>query len=196
MGVFVVGFNEKVPSDAVIVNTTSRSNTWSKGLSPFFLGPVDLYAGLSAKNVENAWQFAKVYPEHVDNNGNPTQDYWLWATKGWNDSYAHRYPMGKGKIPMYSYWEKEKLSYIEARKRIYIPIYANAAKKTAAFQELSNLFSQEKDVYLQDFDAYNHKKLGMSYTDVVNLESRKMGHAFVLAMMLEKVLSDDGAVLS
>ena len=69
MAVFVTGFNEKVPSDAVIVNTTSRSNDWSKGLSPFFLGPVDLYAGLSAKNVENAWQFAKVYPQHVDING-------------------------------------------------------------------------------------------------------------------------------
>ena len=118
------------------------------------------------------------------------------VTKGWDDSYAHRYPMGKGKIPLYSYWNKEKLSYIEARKRIYIPLYATAVRKTLAFQELFNLFSQGKDIYLQDFDAYNHKKMGMSYLDVVNLESRKMGHAFVLAMMLEKVLTDDGILLN
>lgn len=49
---------------------------------------------------------------------------------------------------------------------------------------------------MHSFDAYNHKELGMSYSDVMNLESRKMGHAFVLAMMLEKVLDDDGVVLS
>lgn len=194
MNIFVVGFQDKVPSDAIIVNTTSRSNNWSKGLSPFFLGPVDLYAGLSAKNVENAWQFAKVYPEHVDKNGDPNQDYWLWATKGWDDSYAHRYPMGKGKIPLYSYWDKEKLSYIEARKKIYIPVYAQAVRKTSTFSSLRELLQQEKDVYLQDFDGYNHKKLGMSYQDVVRCESKKMGHAFVLAMMLESLVDEDGAL--
>ena len=75
-------------------------------------------------------------------------------------------------------------------------MYARAVRKTSGFAKLKELLGGEKDLYLRDFDAYQHKKLGMSYTDVVNLESRKMGHAFVLAMMLEKVLSDDGTVLS
>lgn len=188
MTVYVVGFQDKIPSDVVIVNTTSRSNDWSRELSPFFLGPVDLYAGLIAQNIENAWQFAKVYPEHVDSNGNPNQDYWIWATRGWQDSYAHRYPMGKGKIPLYSYWNRERLSYLEARKKIYIPLYASAVVKTQAFRKLQELFLQDKDVYLQDFDGYNHKNLQMSYDQVIDCENKKMGHAFVLAMLLDKHL--------
>lgn len=58
MTVYVVSFQDNIPQDtppAVIINTTSRSKNWSRELSPFVLGPVDLYAGLIAKNVENAW---------------------------------------------------------------------------------------------------------------------------------------------
>ena len=35
------------------------SQEWSKGLSPFFLGPVPLWDGMVATNVENAWQYCK-----------------------------------------------------------------------------------------------------------------------------------------
>jgi hypothetical protein len=191
MTVYVVSFKDKIPSNAITVNTTSRSDNWSRELSPFLLGPVQLYAGLEAKCHENAWQFSKVYDCHVDCNGDPSQDYWFWATKGWQDTYAHRYPMGKGKKPLYSYWNKEKLSYIEARKKIYIPLYSSAVVKTNAFSKLEELFLQDKDLYLQDFDGYNHKKLEMSYHDVLHCESRKMGHAFVLAMILDQYLKDE-----
>lgn len=188
MNLFVVGMYEKIPENAISVNTTSKSDHWSRDLSPFFLGPVDLYCGLTSKNMENGWQFAKVYPEHVDKNGDPAQDYWLWATKGWEDSFAYRYPMGKGRKPLYSLWNKEKLGYIEARKQIYMPLYAKAVVKTKGFARLKEIYQGEKDVYLRDYDGYNHKKLEMSYQDVINCESRKMGHAFVLAMILENYI--------
>jgi len=45
-----------------------------------------------------------------------------------------------------------------------------------------------EDLYLLDFDGYDHKELDMSYDDVINCEKRKMGHAFVLAMLLEKYI--------
>ncbi len=34
------------------INTTSRSKTWNRGLSPFFCGPVDLYSGFVEQVVE------------------------------------------------------------------------------------------------------------------------------------------------
>lgn len=191
MTIYVVGMYEKVPSDAISVNTTSKSDHWSRDLSPFFLGPVYLYCGLNSKNMENGWQFAKVYPEHANKQGEPTQDYWLWATKGWDDSFAHRYPMGKGRKPLYSLWNKEKLGYIDARKRIYIPLYAKAVVKTKGFAQLKEICQGDKDVYLRDYDGYNHKKLEMSYHDVLHCESRKMGHAFVLAMILDQYLKNE-----
>lgn len=166
------------------INTTSRSKTWSKALSPFFLGPVKLYDHYVAQNVENAWQYSKVYPQFVDDNQNPTEDYFIWSNIGWNKSWADRYPMGKNTKPLYSYWNKQKLNYIQARKIIYAPLYANAVQNTQAFKKLQEL-ANIQDVWLWDFDGYDHKKLNMSYEDVINCSTRKMGHAFVLAMLLE-----------
>lgn len=180
----VCGFRDS-PSSGLIINTTSRSTTWSRGLSPFILGPVDLYRNYKSKNVENAHQFLKVYDQHVDLNGNPTEEYFKWAEAGWNDSFAHRYPMGKGIKPQYSYWDGKKLDYISARKEIYIPLYKKSVENTDAFKKLKQIAS-EQDIWLWDFDGYDYKKLNMSLDDVVNSTTRKMGHAFVLAMMLEE----------
>lgn len=171
-----------------IVITVSKANNWQKGLSPFVLGPCPLYGDLISKNMENAWQFSKVYPEFVD--GDRIKDeYFEWARNGWSDSRAFRYPMGKGRIPSFSYWDGERLGYVAARKKIYIPLYANAVKDTDAFRYLTALYEEcienDRDLYLVDFDAYRHKQLDMTYTDVANCDTKKMGHAFVLAYMLE-----------
>jgi hypothetical protein len=94
--------------------------------------------------------------------------------------------MGRGAIPLWSYWNGYRLGYIDARKHIYIPLYAQAVKSSEAFKRLKQEYDNaEDDIYLQDFDGYDHKKLGMSYSDVINLETRKMGHAFILGMLLE-----------
>lgn len=183
--IHLINFRSKVPEGVPIINTTSRSNNWSRGLSPFFLGPVPLYDGTHALNMENAWQYAKVYETQVDDQQNPTSQYFAWAREGWNKSRADRYPMGKGAKPLYSYWDGKKLSYVEARKAIYAPLYAQAVEKTVAYQNLQEAYRLAGELWLWDFDAYDHHKLGMTYADVVNNEKRKMGHAFVLAMMLD-----------
>ncbi len=177
----------KDPRRSDVINTTSRSKTWSRGLSPFFLGPVPTCAGLFSKNMENAWQYAKVYDNHVGEDGNPTREYFAWARAGWNNPRAVRYPMGRGAVPSYSYWNGSKLSYIEARKEIYIPLYSQSVSKTEAYAQLQK--EHEKgDIWLWDFDGYDYHSLGMSLEEVLECSDRKMGHAFVLAMMLEGML--------
>lgn len=178
-------YNWANDKDNLTIDTTSRSLTWSRKLSPFLLGPVPLYGGWIAKNVENAWQYSKVYASFAQN-GNPTQAYWDWARTGWNNQRAERYPMGKGARPLYSYWDGQKLDYVSARKKIYAPLYSLAVEKTDAFSKLKEL--KEKNhgtIWLMDFDAYDHKKEGLTYEQVINNPYRKMGHAFVLAMMLD-----------
>lgn len=166
------------------INTTSSSDNWSKGLSPFFLGPCKLYNGYTATNVENAWQYSKVYPEHVDAKGDPTAEYFKWAEAGWSRIRADRYPMGKGNIPLYSYWDGKKLDYIEARKKIYVPLYKKAVAQTYAYLLLVDFYKKNKTVSLFDYDGYDNTRVGLSFEDVLNNPTRKMGHAFVLAMML------------
>lgn len=185
--IHVTTMNAKIPTGRLEVNTTSRSSNWSRGLSPFFCGPVKLYDDYVAQNVENAWQFSKVYKQHLDGD-TPSSAYFEWAERGWKDTFAHRYPMGKGAIPEFSWFDGKKLTYIEARKAIYIPLYAEAVQKKDAFKVLKELFDSGQDIYLKDFDGYDFRKLNMSYDDVINCETRKMGHAFVLAMLLDGYL--------
>jgi hypothetical protein len=190
----VIGGRDKYKGE--VINTTSKSTNWSRGLSPFYLGNIELYNGYKAQNVENAWQFSKVYKDHVDNNENPTPAYFDWAKKGWESKWAFRYPMGKGAIPLYSMWGEEKLDYIEARKQIYLPIYAKAVVKSEAYKILKRTYEQNGEVTLWDFDGYDYLSLGMSLEEVLNEPKRKMGHAFVLAMLLTGVcmVSDTGEV--
>lgn len=176
--VYVHNYNSTIGID-----TTSRSKNFGKQFSPFFLGPVDLYDGHKSQNIENAWQYSKVYEEFIDNNENPSPRYFEWAKNGWSKNKADRYPMGKGRKPLYSYWAGEKLTYIQARHKIYCPLYASAVVKTQSYKRLKELF-KISDIHLKDFDGYNHHKLGMSLEDVLNCETKKMGHAFVIAMLL------------
>lgn len=187
----VCGPKDRAPKGAVVVNTTSHSDNWSKGLSPFFLGPIQLYDGMIAKNMENSWQYSKLYAVNADENGNPTEKHWTWAKVGFANQYAVRYPMGKGAKPLCSLWRGERLGYIEARKRIYAPLYALAVHKTNAYQLLVELCQKHatlgEDVWLWDFDGYDHVKLGMTLEEVADNDTRPMGHSFVLAAMLRNL---------
>jgi hypothetical protein len=179
----IIGSRDTKEPEAI--NTTSHSNAeWSRGLSPFSLGPIALYGTRTARLFENAWQFAKLYPEHADANGQPTDQYWQWAQNGWNSTTPFRYPLGKGRKPLCSLWNGCHLGYIAARKQIYIPLYQEAVTQTNAFKILKRLYLERGQLTLFDFDGYDHHRLGMSLKDVINCPTRICGHAFVLAIML------------
>jgi hypothetical protein len=185
MTVYIWGPKNKSPIGVEVINTTSRSVNWSRGLSPFLLGPCELYNGYVASNVENAWQFCKVYQEHIQD-GNPTEKYFDWALEGWSNPQAIRYPMGKGRKPLYSLWNNQKLSYIEARKKIYVPIYGKAVVQSEAYAILRELYKKNGEVHLWDFDGYDYIGLNLTFKDVINDPTRPMGHAFVIANLLIK----------
>jgi hypothetical protein len=174
----------RVPSGAVAIDTTAGNGLWSE-LSPFLLPGGELYDGYVSRNMENAWQFAKLYPQHAGREGEPTDAYWCWAKTGWADSRAHRYPMGKGARPLCSFWAGERLMYIDARKRIYAPLYARAVVRTDAYSRLQEmLLTDERDIYLRDWDGYDHIAEGVAIAQVASNPARKMGHAFVLWALL------------
>jgi hypothetical protein len=189
----VINFKYEPPEGALVINTTSRSDNWSKGLSPFFLGPCEAYDGHSAKNVENLWQYSKVYGHlgHLDENSNPNETYFKWAQDGWNKITAERYPAGRGAKPAYCYWAGEKLDYIAARKKIYIPAYSKAVQQSFAFQKLKRIYDEknkETILYLKDFDAHSLTPGTFDYCDLWNNDQIKVGHAYVIAMLLEGII--------
>jgi len=168
----------------VVIDTTSNSGEY-RDLSPFIL------SAPPASNFENLWQFSKVYKKYImPIDGYPDASYYKWRDAGFANPRAVRYPMGKGAIPEYSLWDDEKLDYISARKKIYAPEYAKNVIKTESYLKLGNLYANGHDIILLDYDAYDHLALDMSLQDVINNPKRKMGHAFVLIMMLTGLLEE------
>ena len=179
----------KNPYGGTEVDTTSGSGNY-RDLSPFVLGPISL-PEMFSENFENLWQFSKVYsPEHVDADCNPVDEWYEWRERGFADRGAHRYPMGKGRKPLYSMWYGDKLGYIEARKTIYAPIYAQCVRPTNAYLRLEELYASGNPLVLRDYDAYDHIREGVPLQQVINNPKRKCGHAFVLAMMLQGELEE------
>lgn len=194
----------------VTVDCTSgnRDEEMINGLSPFYLGPVECYDGLKSETFERAWQCAKVYPWMADAKGDPDERYFawrdaMWAKKGFENKIDIRVPAGKGNVKkcLYAWWkvngEFRKLGYVEGRKAIYMPLYAKAVVKTEAYRRLVELRDSGKNLMLLDFDGYNphHPKYNFTYNDVVHCSLLKMGHGFVLAMLIEGLIKvEDGEV--
>lgn len=179
--VITIGYRDRVPYGYKAVNCTSKSDDKYKLLSPFMTSNPYCYAGLSAKNVENAWQFSKVYPEY-DDNGVPTPQWYLWRDAGFANYFAHRYPMGKGAKPLYSWWNGNIYGYVEARKNIYAPIYENSIKDTNVFLGLKQEYLKGTKICIQDFDTYPLE--GATYLDAINNPLKPFGHGFVIYKML------------
>lgn len=179
-------FSKDILQDSIVIDTTSGSGRWS-GLSPFVLNA----SRYGSKNFENLWQYSKVYPEFLDSDGNVDRGKWEeWRYYGFNSEKAHRYPMGKGKIPCFSLWNGKRLGYIDARKKIYIPIYMELVAETDSFEQLRQVYHnsrisiEQPDLILLDYDAYDHAALGITLRDVANNPNKKCGHAFALLSML------------
>lgn len=183
--VITISYRDVCPKGYLEVNCTSRSNTEWKRLSPFVNRPVSAYGGLVAKNMENLWQFSKVYKVHLGENNNIKPDFYKWRTDGFNSSFAYRYPMGKGAKPEFLLWENgQRLNYVDARLQIYFPKYAESVRNTLIFSELYKLYQSGTPIAIRDFDVYRFDLLGMTFNEVKNNATRKCGHGFVLYEML------------
>lgn len=196
----------------VQIDCTSNNpdKVMSGGLSPFCLGPVETYDGLKSETFELAWQCAKLYPNSViddcvDADRNPAPGYFAWRDQYWAKRYpedfenrsAIRFPAGRGnaKKCLYAWWkvdgEFRKLGYVDSRKHIYMPLYAKHVVKTEAYRRLCALRDEGKNLLLIDFDGYNihSPHYNFTYNDAIHCPILKMGHGFVLAMLLEGLIT-------
>ena len=149
------------------------------------------------------------------------EEYWQWRNKGFNNKHFVRYPVGKkhtGKCvgAIYNQEEPDKndtkfefdqiLDYVEGRKVIYLPVYAEMVKKEVQFAELKrrvekgeNLLIIEVDGPHQESLSYYKEKYGVGDDFIVNntmlvteknikimLNDKKhaFGHGYCLAMAL------------
>jgi hypothetical protein len=131
-----------------------------KELSPMKLGPIKHdEAGLpAAKNLENLWQYSKVFSGDVDAKGNILPSWFARRKQGFSDPKPHRRAkkLSPGEKTLYSYWKGEKLDYMEARRKIYCPLYAEYVVKTAAWTKLKEIMNDGYNIQILGYDGYDY----------------------------------------
>ena len=215
-----------------IIDLTSRNRdiAFARQVSPFFVGPVTGPDGASAPNLEVFWQCGKVFPHH-DGGGEPNSAFFDYRKTMYNKKLGEipkpqmRHPYREfgydaDDMLYWPYWNSaegryEHLSYLEARKRVYVPEYARLVAKSSAFRWLKNLVDSGEKLALLDFDGfnyYNEEAMKIRYrayvlkckkrkepillcekdfTDIkdmksaVNFPYTPVGHAFVVKALLQ-----------
>ena len=154
-------------------NVCKNSSRYQE-LSPMLLGPVkDENGERYALNIEDGWQGSKVYPLHVKGYDGGRKGGWQ---KNWTEyskrarfsgeARRHRRPSrDKGKVidsrnpnaPLFSYYMGDRLLYMDARERMYMPWYAELAKETKAFLDLKNRLLAGKNLLLLEYDGLDRR---------------------------------------
>ena len=154
--------------------------TFAKDISPLYMGPIMSNDGVEAQTLEQLYQCSKVYRgqfqdgklvvKFVDENGEPTPEYFKWrnemfAKKKLSKKYLrHPNKMLNCEHSDTLYFlnyntekkEYEKLNFIESRKKFYVESYAKYAVNTDSYKWLKSLVDSGKKIALVDFDAFNY----------------------------------------
>ncbi|KAL9656933.1 hypothetical protein ABK040_007024 [Willaertia magna] len=195
-----------------VINCCSTSNDkLYKQLSPMLLGPYEYEMNIdndypleeikllkknknykpeiiSIQNLENYWQFSKVWKEEEElnpeiNEMRPNKTFFNRRLEGWKDKKAHRW-VKKGEVPLYAWWHGRKLDYMQARREIYCPLYAEKVVHTEGFKKLQNLLKRGDNLLILGYDGYDYHAEGMTLNDCFNDVSRPFGHELVLCGLL------------
>jgi len=187
----VLPANEKCPAafrPDIDIDVTSHSESLLfKQLSPFVLGYVQVDSGLWSLNLENAWQYSKVFAEHLDEQGEPSDEWFAFRDEGFARKNAVHFPMGRGAKHKYAYYNGEKLGAFDARVKMFIPWYLELAKETEAWSWLEAEYRAGKRILLRDFGAIDNIEHRKTFDQCLADPHTKLCHGYILASALLKL---------
>lgn len=164
--------------------------------------------------------------EHIDQITSELNDnYWNWRKKGMQCKHAVRYPVGyyhRHKCLGIAWNEREDdpsiafrmqsnqlLNYIEGRKKVYYPLYCEAARLQPAFHDLQNRLANGENLLILESDgphqeslSYYQAKYNVDETFIedntmlatkfnlqIMLEDERhaFGHGYCLAALLQNI---------
>ena len=167
----ILSLKEKYP-DAMIIDVTSKAQDEFVKFSPFYpIGgiPVPFTEGLVALSVEGIWQGLKVF-EDVDIDTSLFSKRDMKNMKRTKRKFGHCLGHRKG------VHGEELLSYIEARKQIYLPCYKWVLEnKLQKLVTVIRIISKNKPVVLLDYNTN---------LDVLNPKS-PLSHASLIKAYIE-----------
>jgi hypothetical protein len=131
--------------DGIKINVTSAQGKTNKNRLAFSpMTPIEGgYKGYW--NFESYWQSGKVF-ENIP--AEKTKKYWKELKEP-----KRRYPNSKGKNVLYSLFNGEKMDYITARKKVYIPEYYKLIKNNDVLLYWKNMLKKGNNLIIYDFDG-------------------------------------------
>jgi hypothetical protein len=173
------------------------------------LGPVDHQQPdlPPSKNLENFHQGNKVYPEEVDEEGDPTPEFFEAQMEMYQDSTPHRHrsragpkasahrsrsrPGPKAKAPSYSAWIRsdgslKKCTYIESRQfycKFYERLVDETPEASAALAKIRKLIDEGTNVAIVGYDS-PLEGITVSVEEAYLDPSLPFGHEMVIYTLL------------
>jgi hypothetical protein len=139
------------------------------------------------KNEKNEWV---IQPE-----------WYAWRKKGFECKHPLRHPNGtvrKNGPPLFSFYGNECLTYVEARKKIYFPIYKNLIRKSKIYKEILEMVEKGQNILLIDVDGPdvtkypNGIKMTRKYiSEIIEDTSILFGHGYACADALLEDLGEE-----
>jgi len=179
---------EIINKDVYCVDISSTSNEeWSHLLCPCFIGPIDIYPlddkfYFTSLNLENAWKYLGVAKKFIDENKNPTNEYMQWAFNGWIKEQNNN----ESTEPIYYLWKGQYIGNIEARFKIFAPLYVDAVLKYAykSFVVLKEIYNKYGSLII--YDGYNYYNINseIDFENILYDSKQKFNYIHILAMML------------
>lgn len=168
------------------INCCTSSKSFSC-LSPMKLGPIK-EKGLVSENLENFWQFSKVWKDDLDEEGNIKEEFYKRRKKAFASKKATRHVPGKkGKYCEFVLWGEERLDFYEAKKKIYCKLYEKYAVKTQAFKELLDMIEGGYNIQILGYDGRDIKDIStFPYEEEMRSSEHIFGHEIVLAHLLHE----------
>lgn len=108
--------------------------------------------------------------------------------------------LGRKPVPIGSWWEGELLGYVESRKRLFVPKYAELVIKSGVFAWLKERVDRGENLLLLDGDgpSLTDHPQGVVITQetldlALNDTNRIFGHAYVIAALIQGLSFEDAA---
>lgn len=184
-------------------NLLGPSKVPANTLSPMAVGPVVFEDGTRAELFENAWQFGKYWGEksgHLDAHGKPTAKWFAFRDKGYKMLKGKRRPLPLKEYgrPIGSFYNGKHMDYVESRKKIYVPIYANLISGLPAIAALRAMVAKGENIMIVDNDG-PPKSLYPDGMEMTAEAWRKMienprfpfGHGYVVAALVAGISADE-----
>ena len=186
----------------VNINASSRGPTEWRVLSPFLLGPIRVnrtdtlsdnyywtnykYKKLhNCKIFENYWQGSKIYDIDFNVDGEILPNFFDRREKLFMSDKPKRRAVPKSNgFVVTAFYDGQIMDYIESRKKIYCPMYADLIRHTIAFKKLQKMLESGQNLLILGPDGRDIPITRKSLVRAVNDPNYIFGHELVICCLL------------